>query len=112
MADESVFGLDDLVEMIRSRRGRTWSTSRWPRQAVSRPALELARVARAHGLGVIGRLHARVARSGWRRRGPRRQVGCDVAPDLDGAWWLAPGAPYAERVRYADGQVVVGRMVA
>ena len=40
------------------------------------------------------------------------QVDCDVAPDLDGAWWLAPGAPYADRVAYADGQVVLGRMGA
>ena len=28
-----------------------------------------------------------------------------LAPDLDGAWWLAPGAPYAERLGYADGHV-------
>jgi hypothetical protein len=34
------------------------------------------------------------------------RAGCDVDPDLDGAWWLAAGAPYADRVSYADGHLV------
>jgi hypothetical protein len=38
------------------------------------------------------------------------RIGCEVDPDLDGAWWLADGAPYAERLAYADGQVVLGRI--
>jgi L-alanine-DL-glutamate epimerase-like enolase superfamily enzyme len=70
------------------------------------PALELARVARAHGFGVsvgcmlesaVGVSHAAVLAD---------RVGCDLAPDLDGAWWLAVGAPYADRVAYVRGRVV------
>jgi hypothetical protein len=38
------------------------------------------------------------------------EIGCDVLPDLDGAWWLAAGAPYADRVAYDRGQVTVGKM--
>ena len=37
-------------------------------------------------------------------------VDVDTVPDLDGAWWLAEAGPYADRVAYADGQVVLGRM--
>jgi L-Ala-D/L-Glu epimerase len=105
MADESVFDLDDLVALVRHDAVDLVNLKIAKAGGIT-PALELARVARKHGLGVsvgcmlesaVG-VSAAVALAG--------QVGCDVDPDLDGAWWLADGAPYADRLTYADGQVV------
>ena len=109
MADESVFGLDDLVEVIRYDAADLVNLKLAKAGGLT-PALELARVARAHGLGVsVGCMlesHVGVAAAAVLAD----RVGCDVAPDLDGAWWLASGAPYADRVRYADGHALLGRM--
>ena len=106
MADESVFDLDDLVEVVRHDAadlvnlklakcgGLTAGPRAGPGGAGARPRR-------------LGRLHARVGTSAWVRPAALAvEVGCDVVPDLDGAWWLAPGAPYADRVTYVDGMVV------
>ena len=109
MADESVFDLDDLVELVRHDAADLVNVKIAKAGGLT-PALELARVARRT---------ASVSRSGCMLESAvgvsaaaalAAQVDCDVDPDLDGAWWLADGAPYADRVAYADGQVVLGRM--
>ena len=73
------------------------------------PALELAGIARQHGLGVSVGCMVESAVGVSAAGVLAAAVGCDLDPDLDGAWWLAPGAPYADRVQYADGRFV--RMV-
>ena len=109
MADESVFDLDDLVEVVRHEAADLVNLKLAKAGGLT-PALELARVARLHGLGVSVGCMLESAVGVSRRGSLAARVGCDVAPDLDGAWWLAPGAPYADRVAYADGQVLLGRM--
>jgi L-alanine-DL-glutamate epimerase-like enolase superfamily enzyme len=111
MADESVFDLDDLVELVRHDAADLVNVKIAKAGGLT-PALELARVARAHGLGVSVGCMLESAVGVSAAVALAAQVDCDVAPDLDGAWWLAPGAPYAERVAYADGQVLLGRMEA
>jgi L-alanine-DL-glutamate epimerase-like enolase superfamily enzyme len=105
MADESVFDLDDLVELLRHDAADLVNVKIAKAGGLT-PALELARVARAQGLGVsVGcMLESAVGVSAAATLAA--QVECDVDPDLDGAWWLAAGAPYADRVSYADGHLV------
>ena len=108
MADESVFDLEDLVALVRHRAADLVNLKISKSGGIT-PALELADVARKHGLGVsVGcMIESAVGVSAAAALAAR--VECDLEPDLDGAWWLADGAPYAERVAYADGQVL-GRM--
>ena len=108
MADESVFDLDDLVDAAPPRRGRPGQRQdrqgrrphpgpragpggAGPRRSASRSA---ACSSRRSGSSAA----ARAGGAGRLRRGsrPRRRL---VAGD---------GAPYADRVAYADGRVVVG----
>lgn len=105
MADESIFDLDDLVELVRHDAADLVNIKIAKAGGLT-PALELARAARTHGLGVsvgcmlesaVGVSHAATLAA---------RAGCDVDPDLDGAWWLAEGAAYADRVSYADGHLV------
>jgi L-alanine-DL-glutamate epimerase-like enolase superfamily enzyme len=105
MADESVFDLDDLVELVRHDAADMVNV-KIPKAGGLTPALELVRAARSHGLGVsVGcMLESAVGVSAAATLAAR--AGCDVDPDLDGAWWLAAGAPYADRVSYADGHLV------
>jgi len=107
MADESVFDLHDLVEVLRHEAADLVNIKLAKSGGIT-PALALARAARHHGLGVS---------VGCMLEGPvgvaagfalATRTGSDVAPDLDGAWWLAPGAPYADWVAYADGHVRMG----
>jgi L-alanine-DL-glutamate epimerase-like enolase superfamily enzyme len=109
MADESVFDLDDLVEIVRHEAADLVNLKVSKTGGIT-PALELAAVARQHGLGVsVGcMVESAVGVSAAALVADR--AGCDLDPDLDGAWWLAAGAPYADRVTYADGHLV--RMVA
>jgi L-alanine-DL-glutamate epimerase-like enolase superfamily enzyme len=104
MADESVFDLDDVVEVIRHDAADLVNIKLAKAGGLT-PAVELARVARAHGLGVsVGcMLESAVGVSAAAVLADR--VGCDLAPDLDGAWWLAGGAPYADRLTYDGGRV-------
>jgi o-succinylbenzoate synthase len=104
MADESVFVLEDLVEVVRHEAADLVNLKLAKCGGLT-PALELARVARLHGLGVsVGcMLESHVGVSAAVLLADA--VACDVVADLDGAWWLAPGAPYAGQVTYADGHV-------
>jgi L-alanine-DL-glutamate epimerase-like enolase superfamily enzyme len=109
MADESVCDLDDLVELIRHGSADLVNLKQAKAGGIT-PALELARVARLHGLGVsVGcMLESHV---GIRAAASlATEIGCDVVPDLDGAWWLVDGVPYAELLATVGGQVVPGMM--
>jgi L-Ala-D/L-Glu epimerase len=105
MADESVFDLDDLVALVRHDAVDLVNLKIAKAGGIT-PALELARVARKHGLGVSVGCMLESAVGVSAAVALAAQVDCDVDPDLDGAWWLADGAPYADRLTYADGQVV------
>jgi L-alanine-DL-glutamate epimerase-like enolase superfamily enzyme len=105
MADESVFDVDDLVELVRHEAADLVNVKIAKAGGLT-PALELARAARAHGLGVSVGCMLESAVGVSAAAALAAQVDCDVDPDLDGAWWLAAGAPYADRVTYVDGRVV------
>lgn len=105
MADESLFDLDDLVELVRHDAADLVNVKIAKAGGIT-PALELARIARVHGLGVSVGCMLESAVGVSAAAALAAQVVCDVDPDLDGAWWLAEGSPYADRVTYADGQVV------
>jgi len=105
MADESVFDLDDLVELVRHEAADLVNLKVSKAGGVT-PALELAAVARAHGLGVSVGCMVESAVGVSAAALVAERAGCDVVPDLDGAWWLADGAPYADRLTYADGHLV------
>ena len=87
MADESVFGLADLVEVVRLGAADLVNLKLAKAGGLT-PARDLARVARRHGLGVsVGcMLEGPVGVAAAARLAA--EVGCDVVPDLDGAWWL------------------------
>ena len=90
MADESVFDLDDLVELVRHDAADLVNVKIAKAGGLT-PALELARVARAHGLGVSVGCMLESAVGVSAAAALAAEVDCDVDPDLDGAWWLAPG---------------------
>ena len=105
MADESLFDLADLVELVRHDAADLVNLKVSKSGGIT-PAVELAAVARQHGLGVSVGCMVESAVGVGAAGVLAAAVGCDLDPDLDGAWWLAPGAPYADRVRYADGRFV------
>ena len=93
MADESVFGLDDLVEVVRYDAADLVNLKLAKAGGIT-PALELARVARAHGLGVSVGCMLECSRGGRRGRAGGR-VGCDVVPTstVPGGWRPARRTP-------------------
>lgn len=103
MADESVFGLRDLLELI--RRGAVDLVNvKLAKAGGLLPARTLLEVARAHGVGTM---------VGCMLEGPVgvgaaaslvAAYGTSVVPDLDAAWWLA-ASPLTGGVDY-DGAVL------
>jgi L-alanine-DL-glutamate epimerase-like enolase superfamily enzyme len=106
MADESVFDLEDLVALVRHEAAGLVNL-KVPKSGGITPAVELARAARTHGLGVSVGCMVESAVGVSAAAVLAALVECDLDPDLDGAWWLAAGAPYADRLTYAAGRVVM-----
>jgi o-succinylbenzoate synthase len=103
MADESVFGLRDLTEVIR-RRAADLVNVKLAKCGGLHPARTMIELARAHGLGVIvgsmmethvgvGAAAALVA-----------ALGTTAVSDLDAAWWLAK-SPVEGGIEY-DGSTI------
>jgi L-alanine-DL-glutamate epimerase-like enolase superfamily enzyme len=102
LADESVFDLVELVDVVRHGAADLVNLKLAKAGGVT-ACRELAGVARRHGLGVtVGcMLEGPVGVAAAARLAA--ELGCDVTPDLDAAWWLRDPGP----VTYADGQVHV-----
>ncbi len=105
MADESLFTLEDLVEIIRCDAADLVNVKLAKCGGLT-PALELLGVAQRHGFGTfvgsmmeshvgIGAAASLVA-----------AVGVTSLPDLDAAWW-ATSSPYAGGVTYERDQIVL-----
>lgn len=107
MADESVFDLHDLVEVLRHEAADLVNIKLAKAGGIT-PALALARAARHHGLGVTVGCMLEGAVGVTAGFALAAMTGFELAPDLDGAWWLAAGAPYAEGLGYAGGHVRMG----
>jgi len=108
LADESVFDLEDLVEVIRHGAADRVNVKLAKCGGLT-PALELVRVARRHGLGVIvgcmmeshlgvGAAAALVQATGL--------TGAGHVHDLDAGWW-ATASPYAGGVSYDRDRLVL-----
>lgn len=103
MADESVFGLEDLVEVIRHDAADLVNLKLAKTGGLT-PALEMARVAHLHGIGVcVGSMMESHIGIGAAALLAAREA--DVVPDLDAAWW-AERSPYAGGVSYEGDHVV------
>lgn len=104
MADESLFTLADLVEVVRQRAADLVNVKLAKCGGLT-PALELLDVAGRHGIGtMVGSMmesHIGVGAAGalWAATGGGR------TPDLDAAWWVT-GSPYDGGVAY-DGAMLV-----
>ena len=105
LADESLFTLEDLVEIIRCDAADLINVKLAKCGGLT-PALELLGVAQRHGFGTfvgsmmeshvgIGAAAALVA-----------AVGVTSLPDLDAAWW-ATGSPYDGGVTYERDEIVL-----
>jgi L-alanine-DL-glutamate epimerase-like enolase superfamily enzyme len=104
MADESVFGVRDLVEVIRRRAADLVNVKLAKCGGIS-AARTLLELARAHGMGsMVGSMmesHIGVGAA----TSVAAACGVTVVPDLDAAWWAAEPAVRGG-MRY-DGPVVV-----
>lgn len=104
MADESVFTLIDLVEVLRAHAVDLINVKLAKCGGLT-PALELMRVARGHDVGVtVGSMMESQVGVGA-AAALAAAVGTDVLPDLDAAWWTT-ASPYDGGISY-DGDTVV-----
>jgi o-succinylbenzoate synthase len=105
MADEAVYGLRDLVEVIRRRAADLVNVklAKCGGLTTGRALLELAH---AHALGtVVGSMmesHVGVGAAA----SLAAACGTTVLPDLDAAWWAA-SSPYVGGLRYDGAEVVL-----
>jgi L-alanine-DL-glutamate epimerase-like enolase superfamily enzyme len=104
MADESLFTLADLVDVIRLRAADLVNV-KLAKSGGLTPALELLDVAARHGLGtMVGSMmesHLGVGAAA----SLAAAMGTSAVSDLDAAWWSV-GSPYAGGITY-DGATVV-----
>lgn len=104
MADESVFGVRDLVEVIRRRAADMVNVKLAKCGGIS-PARTLLDLAHAHGMGsIVGSMmetHIGVGAAA----SVAAAYGTSAVADLDAAWW-ASASPFLGGMRY-DGPVVV-----
>lgn len=105
MADESMFVLEDLVEIIRHDAADLVNVKLAKCGGLT-PALELLRVAHLHGFGTfVGSMmesHLGVAAAA----SLVAAVGTTSLPDLDAAWW-ASASPYAGGPSYDGDRLVL-----
>ncbi len=105
MADESLFTLDDLVEIIRLDAADLVNVKLAKCGGLT-PALELLRVAELHGFGTfVGSMmesHVGVGAAA----SLVAAVGVSSKPDLDAAWW-AVASPYDGGITYAQDEIVL-----
>ncbi|SFC72374.1 L-alanine-DL-glutamate epimerase [Nocardioides terrae] len=108
LADESVFDLDDLVEVVRHRAADLVNVKLAKCGGLT-PALELIRVARHHDLGVVigcmmeSHLGVGAAAALAQATG---LAGAGHVHDLDAGWWVT-GSPYVGGVSYDRDRIVL-----
>jgi L-alanine-DL-glutamate epimerase-like enolase superfamily enzyme len=105
LADESVFGVRDLVEVIR-RRAADMVNVKLAKCGGLRPARTLLELATAHGMGtVVGSMMESQVGVGA-AASLAAAYGTTAVPDLDAAWWLA-WSPVRGGIRYEGPTVVL-----
>jgi L-alanine-DL-glutamate epimerase-like enolase superfamily enzyme len=104
LADETVFGVRDLVEVIR-RRAADMVNVKLAKSGGIGPARTLLELAAAHGMGtIVGSMMESQVGLGA-AASLVAAYGTTVVSDLDAAWWLA-SSPVQGGIRY-DGATVV-----
>ncbi len=105
LADESVFGIRDLVEVIR-RRAADLVNVKLAKCGGLGPAVALLALAEEHGLGTLvgSMMETEVGVGAAASLVAAR--GTSAVSDLDAAWWLA-SSPVSAGVSYVDSQVVL-----
>jgi L-Ala-D/L-Glu epimerase len=105
MADESVYGLRDLVEVIR-RHAADLVNVKLAKCGGIGPGRSLLELAHAHGLGTaVGSMmetHVGIGAAA----SLAAACGTTVVPDLDAAWW-AESSPYVGGPHYEDASLVL-----
>lgn len=105
MADESLFDLADLVELVRLRAADLVNV-KLAKSGGLTPAVELLDLAARHGLGtMVGSMmetHLGVGAAA----SLAAAMGTSAVSDLDAAWW-AVGSPYDGGIRYDGPRVVL-----
>ncbi|WP_139978046.1 dipeptide epimerase [Nocardioides litoris] len=105
MADESVFVLEDLVEVVRHDAADLVNVKLAKCGGLT-PALELLHVAHLHGFGtIVGSMmetHVGIGAAAALVAG----AGATQLPDLDAAWW-ATASPYVGGPAYVGDEVVL-----
>ncbi|MEU4678187.1 dipeptide epimerase [Micromonospora sp. NPDC023737] len=105
LADEAVFGVRDLVEVIR-RRAADLVNVKLAKCGGLHPARTMLELAAAHGLGtVVGSMMESEVGIGA-AASLVAAYGTTAVPDLDAAWWLAR-SPVRGGIRYEGASVVL-----
>jgi L-Ala-D/L-Glu epimerase / N-acetyl-D-glutamate racemase len=105
LADEAVFGVPDLLEVIR-RRAADLVNIKIAKCGGLAPAATLLAVAEEHGLGtMVGSMMETQVGVGA-AASLAAAHGTSAVNDLDAAWWLA-SAPVEGGVRYERGEIVL-----
>jgi L-alanine-DL-glutamate epimerase-like enolase superfamily enzyme len=105
LADEAVFGVRDLVEVIR-RRAADMVNVKLAKCGGLGPARTLLELAAAHGMGtVVGSMMETQVGIGA-AASLVAAVGTTATSDLDAAWWLA-SSPIQEGIVYTDAAVLL-----
>jgi L-Ala-D/L-Glu epimerase len=105
LADEAVYGVRDLVEVIR-RRAADMVNVKLAKCGGLAPARTLLELATAHGMGtVVGSMMETQVGIGA-AAGLVAAYGTTAVSDLDAAWWLA-ASPVEGGIRYERAEVVL-----
>jgi L-alanine-DL-glutamate epimerase-like enolase superfamily enzyme len=105
LADEAVYGVRDLVEVIR-RRAADMVNVKLAKCGGLGPARTLLELAATHGMGtVVGSMMESQVGIGA-AASLVAAYGTTAVPDLDAAWWLA-SSPVVGGIRYEDAHVIL-----